>query len=112
MLKLAKKVICTTKILLSGLRAVAANSFSPSNCSHFVINKALIMVYNLYLSFQSMKLTLILFIVRKNISRVTSMLILANKKVLSKKQDFSFLSSTKKEAIIITKLSNLLPLSF
>ena len=46
---------------------------------------------------------------KKGIPRVTSILMSANKNIFSKKQNFSSLSSIKKEAITMLKLSNLDP---
>lgn len=48
----------------------------------------------------------------KNIPKVIPILISANKKVFLKNHDFSYMSSAKKEAINISKVSNLLALIF
>lgn len=65
-------------------------------------------VYDLYLSFWSIKLVLTLIKMRKDISKATSMLIPTNRSIFSKNQNFSSLSSTKKETITILKDLNLL----
>lgn len=87
-LKIVKDAIWITKILSFGSKAVAVNSFFSINSTHLIVEKTLVIVYNLYLSLQSLKLTSILLKVRKNILKVIFILILANKKVFSKKQDF------------------------
>lgn len=107
-LELVRPAMCTTKILSSESRVVAAISFFLTSSTCQVVEKALIVVYNLYLSSRSVKLTSTLQKVRKRISEATLMLISANRKVSSKKQDLLLLSSNKKKAITISKISSLL----
>lgn len=61
------------------------------------MGKTLVVVYNLYMSSQSMKLTLTLLKMKKNILKAISILVSANWKVSSKKQDLLSLSSNKKK---------------
>lgn len=100
--------IWTTKVLFSRSGTAAANSFCLTSSTCQVVKKTLTVVYNLYLSFQSLKLTLTFLKVKKSIPRATSMLVSANKKVSPKKQDLLSLLSIKKEVITILKVSNLL----
>lgn len=51
------------------------------------------MVYNLQLNFELIKLILILLKIKKSIPKAISILILANKKVSLKNQDFLYLLS-------------------
>lgn len=73
-----------------------------------MVKKTLIIVYNFYFSFWSIKFISILLKVRKNISKIIFILILANKKVFFKNQNFSSLLSIKKEQITMPKVSSLL----
>lgn len=100
------------KVSSSKLRVAMGNSFISINSICLLIGKVLAMVYNLYLSFQVVKLTLTLLKVRNDIPKVIFILMLANRKVLLKNQDFSFLLSSKKKTITILKLFSLLPSIF
>lgn len=82
-------------------RAVAANFFFLTNPTLLMVEKALAVVYNFYWSSRLLKLILTLLKVKKDISKVTSMLMFANKNVFFKKWDFPSLFFTRNKAIII-----------
>lgn len=100
------------KVLSSKLRVTVANSFILTHSICLLIGKVLAIVYNLYLSFQVVKLTLTLLKVRNNILKVIFILMLVNRKVLLKNQDFLSLLSSKKKIITMLKIFNVLPSIF
>lgn len=110
-LELIRKTMSITKISLSGLKTLVANFFVLTNSIYLVIKRILIIKYNLYLSFSSMKLILPLFKVRNNIFREIFILMSINKKVSSKNQNLLFISFTKKEAITIPQIPSILSLT-
>lgn len=83
-----------------------------TNLTCLVISRAFLLVYSLYLGFQSLKLIWILLKIRKNISKAISILLLDNNKFFLKTQDFLSLLSIGKETIIILKVFSLLLLIF
>lgn len=83
-----------------------------TNSTYPVMEKTLLVVYDLYLSSQLVKLILTLFKMRKNILRAISMLISVNKKVFSKKRDLPSLFFIEKDGIIISKVSSILKLFY
>lgn len=102
----------TTKISFSGSWAAVINSFLLTKSINWVIKKISAVVYDLYLSSWLVKLTSTLFKMRKDIPRVTSILISANKNVFSQKWDSPSLFYTKKKAITMLKISSLTPSIF
>lgn len=82
--KLTRKTTKTTKISLFVSRAASANSFYRIYSICLVVKKVSAIVYNFYPSPQSIKLILTLLKVKKDMSKATSMLISANKKVFLK----------------------------
>lgn len=100
------------KVLSSESRVAFANYFFSINFTHQMVGKASAIVDNFQSSFQLLKLTLTLLMLKKGILKVISIFMLANKKIFSKNQDFLSLSSIKKKAITIAKVSSQLPLIF
>lgn len=95
------------------MKSCSCKLFFLTSSIRLIVGRALAVVYNLYLNYQSMKLISILLKIRKGIRRITSILMsLANSKVSLKNQNFPFLLLTKKEEINILKVSNLLPSIF
>lgn len=82
------------------------------NSIYLIVKRALVIVYNFCLSFLLVKLTLKLFSMRKIIAKTIFMLMSTNEKISIKNQNFFSLSSIKKEAITIPKISSLLPSIF
>lgn len=72
-----------------------------------MVGKTSMVVYNLQLSFQSLKFILTLLKIRKNIPKTISMLMFTNKKVFFKNQDLLSLFCTWKETITISKVFSL-----
>lgn len=110
-LELVRKAILTIKVPLFESKAAATKSFFPTSSTCLVVEKVLAIIYNLYLRFRLVKLISILLKMTNDISRVIFILMLANRKVFSKNQNFLSISYTKK-AITISKASSLLPLIF
>lgn len=100
------------KISSSRSRTSTANSFFPINITCLVVKRVLAVIYNLYLSSRLLKLTSTLLEVKKDIQKVTSMLMLVNGNISSNNQDSPSLSSTWNKIIIISKASSLLLLIF
>ena len=71
----------TTKISCSGSRAVATNSFFPTSSTHLVVERTSSMIYNLHQSSLFRKLMFALLRVKKGISKITSGLMFAIKKI-------------------------------
>lgn len=67
--------------------------------TYLIAERVLVVVYNLQLRFQLIKLTLTLLKVKKDIFKAISILKLANKKVFLKNQDFPSLFFIKKNII-------------
>lgn len=102
----------TTKVLFSRSKALVVNFFFFTKSIYLIIRRTLVIVYNLHLSFQLLKLISMLLKVRKNIPKITFIVISVNRKVSLKNQDFLFLSSIEKKAITILKFFSLLPSNF
>lgn len=100
------------KVSSSKSRAIAINSFFPTNSIYLVVKKVLVVVYDLYLSSQLLKLTLTFLKIRKDILKAIFILISVNKKVFSKNRNFLSLSFIEKKTIIVLKVSSLLSLIF
>lgn len=107
-LELIRKAIWTKKVSSFKFRAAITNVFFPICSTRLMVKKALTIVYNLYLSFCFMKLTLTLLKVKKIIPKATFILILANRNISSKNQDFASVLTIKKQAITISKVLSLL----
>lgn len=88
LIKDSKRRYKNHKLLSSGSKAVAANSFFLTNTTYLVMRKALAVVYDLYLSSQFLILILTLLKVRKGIFKRTFILVSANRKVFSKERNF------------------------
>lgn len=82
------------KNLVFWIKSSSCKLFFFNNSTCLVVLKSLTMVYNLYLSSQLLTSSSTLFKMRKNIPKVTFILISTNRNISSKKQDFSSLSST------------------
>lgn len=94
--------------LIIRIKKCSYKLFFLTSSTCIVIERTLAIVYKFYLNFWLIKSILILLKIKKSISRVTFMLILANRKVSSKNWNFLSLSFTKKKTITISKVSNLL----
>lgn len=95
----------TTKILLSGLKAIAANSFFSTSFTYLIVGRAKVIVYNFYFYSRMMKLTLTLLKMRNDILKATIIHMSVNKKLSFNNRNISSLSSIEKEAITIPKIS-------
>ena len=92
-----------TKVSKFSSRVTLANFFLSISLIRLVVNRAFIAVYVLYISFSSSaNLTSALLKEKKGIPKITSMLMLASKKVSLKNQIFPRLFWSKKlaEAIL------------
>lgn len=107
-LKLAKKAIWSIKISALRSRIKVANSFFSIDFTCPLLRKNLVMIYNLHINSQLVKLILMLLKVRKNISKTIIIVMSANKNFFSTNWNFLFLSLTEKKPIIIPKISSLL----
>lgn len=100
--EMAKKVTWIIKFSFSASRAATANSLFETHSTFLIVKRALVMLYDLQMSFWSLNLNSTLFKVGKDIFNATCILILANKKVSWKKLDFLSLLSTWEKAMIIS----------
>lgn len=104
--ELAIEITKTIKASTFRLRVVAANSFFSISLILRFVDKALVKMYDLYLSSRSLKSIWTLFKVRINISKVIHILKSANKKVSSTKWEFMSLILTNKKVIIMPNISS------
>lgn len=74
--------------MLSRSRFVSLNLFFSNNSTSLVIVKTLANIYNLYLSSQLLELILILLNVKKNIPKITSILMFAGRKSFQRSGTF------------------------
>ena len=91
-----------TKALYFGSGIAIINSFFLINLTHLIVGNMFSIVQNLYYASWAWKSILLLLIIRKGISRITSNLTLANKKFSSK--NFSLPSSSNMKKIETTIL--------
>ena len=73
--------ICTTKVSLSTFNAAITNSLGSTSWTRSVVGRALLVVYDFYVSVPSPNDTSVLLSFKKGISRITSNLMSATKNV-------------------------------
>lgn len=83
-IKDSKKSYINYKVLLFKLKAITTNSFFLINFTCLVVSKALIVVYNLQLNIQLVKLIIILFKIMNNILKAMLILISVNEIIFLK----------------------------
>ena len=105
-------VTCIIKVLLSVSYAAITNSFKLTSWTCLVVSRALLVVYNFHVSIFSPNAMSALLIFRKDISRITSNLVLATRKVFWKNLGLPPLDSVWKSVISIPKVSKVKPSIF
>lgn len=100
------------QVLFCGSRVTVANIIFPTNSICLMVEKIYKMIYNFYLSSQSLNLTSTLLKVRESIRKTTLMVMFVGINVYSKKSDFPYLPSIRNKKMTIPQIPNLLALIF
>ena len=82
-----------TKVLLFASNAAITNSFGSTSWTCLVVGRALLVVYNFYVSVLSSNIMFVLLIFKKSISRIISNLVSATEKIFWKNLGLPPLSS-------------------